>query len=249
MVIDLPPGSIFHGGGNPAGTWDAAGGSQGMGAVGGTGGMILTGNIWSYNRGVSGNTNAVVDTRLDAAPPASSGIFASQISLTAEYVNLNGLIQSGFEDYTITINAAVAADIEKIKADIKSGKLSGGLVELTRASANGFKVFWDSENGRIVLQEFRTPGGSITITGKLMNTGNGSIKALGGYANVVVNNSTGFDVVVKRIDVSERGTGKVVLNDRSKGSQAVGRTGRMAAMSAPPISPMATAASRSSWKT
>src|SRR5690606_28037859 len=63
---------------------------------------------------------------------------------------------------------------------------------------------------------FQTPAGQITITGNLLNTGKGQIKALGGYVNVTVNNDTAYDVIVQRLDVTEKGGGKIVLNDRAK---------------------------------
>ncbi|NGP18574.1 calcium-binding protein [Devosia aurantiaca] len=194
LVIDLPPGSVLHTGGNPYTNWTE--GTDGMSRL-------------------DDNT---VSAKIDARPTLANAIMAGQISITAEYINLNGLIQSGSATYQIDINSDVSAEIETIKRGLADGSISGGLIELTKAGGVGFKAFWDSENNRVVLQEFRTPAGSITITGKLMNTGNGEIKALGGYTNIVVNNNTAHNVVVKRIDVSERGTGKIVLNDRSKGA-------------------------------
>ncbi|MEP6566746.1 MAG: hypothetical protein ABJB10_16565, partial [Mesorhizobium sp.] len=194
VVIDLPPGSVFNTGGDPYLAWKQITNPDGMGAA----------------------TNADRDAELAKLP--TSGIYASLISINAEYVNLNGLIQSGSSDYVLNIGADTIAEIDQIKKDIASGKIQGGKIMLKTAQYNEFKAYWDSDLGKIVIQEFRTPAGSITITGKLMNTGNGQIKALGAYVNVTVNNASNYDVLIKRIDVTERGLGTIILNDKSKRS-------------------------------
>ena len=192
VVIDLPPGSVFNTGGDPYLAWKQITNPDGMGAA----------------------TDADRDAELAKQP--TGGIYASFISINAEYVNLNGLIQSGSSDYVLNIGADTIAEIDQIKKDIASGKIQPGKIMLKTVQYNEFKAYWDSELGKIVIQEFRTPAGSITITGKLMNTGKGQIKALGAYVNVTVNNASNYDVLIKRIDVTERGLGTIILNDKSK---------------------------------
>ncbi|MGB3415081.1 MAG: calcium-binding protein [Mesorhizobium sp.] len=192
VIIDLPPGSVLNTGGDPYDAWKQITDPDGMGEASDT------------------------DRDAELAKAPTSGIYASLISINAEYVNLNGLIQSGSSDYVLNIGAATIAEIDQIKKDIASGKIQGGRVLLETVNYNEFKAYWDSDLGKIVIQEFRTPVGSITITGKLMNTGNGQIKALGAYVNVTVNNASDYDLLIRRIDVTERGLGTIILNDKSK---------------------------------
>ena len=48
----------------------------------------------------------------------------------------------------------------------------------------------------------------------------GEIKVLGGYGNIDVTNSTDFDVVVERLDASERGAGTLLIKDKAKGTSS-----------------------------
>ena len=146
----------------------------------------------------------------------TKGIYASRISINAEFVNLNGLIQSGYEDYEVTIGEATRTEIEQIKAKLRTGQISGELILLETASFGELKTYWDAVNERIFVQEFRVPAGSITITAKMMNTGNGEIKALGGYVNLKLTNQTEYDVLIQRLDVTQRGLGTIILNDKGK---------------------------------
>ena len=230
LVIDLPAGSVFQSGGDPIDSWNNPV-TQGMTPVGDNSsdplninrstyagltyvadGSVSGGGYWIYNHGANGN--GALNSLIAQGP--AKGIFASQIDITAEYVNLNGLIQSGFDTYHVTIDGNAAAEIADIKAKIAQGRLPAGLNVINSASANGYKAYWDSVAGKVVLQPFQTPAGQITITGKLLNTGNGHIKVLGGYATVTVDNTTAYDVIVKRLDLSERGAGTIILNDKAK---------------------------------
>ena len=59
----------------------------------------------------------------------------------------------------------------------------------------------------------------MELVGEILNTGGGQINVLGGYGNIQVNNNTPFDINVKRLDVSERGAGTLIIKDKAKGSR------------------------------
>ncbi|WP_293776173.1 hypothetical protein [uncultured Oxalicibacterium sp.] len=161
------------------------------------------------------STGTVVGYK-DGAPVYSTSsmpgvnLYADRIHITAQYLNVNGVIQSGKDNYTLTIGASTRTEIQNISAS------ATGLVYLNTASNSDFSVYWDVANKRIQVQEVRVSGGYIELDARITNTGKGEIRLLGGYANVTIDNQTTYDLVIQRIDTSARGTGKLLIVDRSK---------------------------------
>jgi len=68
-----------------------------------------------------------------------------------EYVNVNGLIQSGREQYTLTIGQATIDEIADIKA-------SGATASWFATTSSGFTVRYDVANDRIQVEELKVAG-------------------------------------------------------------------------------------------
>jgi Ca2+-binding RTX toxin-like protein len=139
------------------------------------------------------------------------------IYITAEYINLNGLLQSGKDTYDLTLGAATIAEISTLGT-------AGGLVELTNADVAGgdFIVRYNTGTRQIEVDDLRTGGGYIDLTGHILNTGNGVIRVLGGYPEVNITNNTSYDLVTYRIDNSQPGSGTLIIKDKAKTPSAPG---------------------------
>ncbi|MFM8434972.1 MAG: hypothetical protein ACKOBP_06450, partial [Planctomycetia bacterium] len=138
-------------------------------------------------------------------------VLASTITVNAEYINLNGLIQSGKASYALVIPASVNREI----AQIRGGRSTDRLTRLS-VSNTDFKVFYDRVDNKIVVREVRSSGGNVQLTGHIVSTGAGEIRVLDGYASVSIDNQTTYDIAVERIDVSQRGAGTLLLADKAK---------------------------------
>jgi hypothetical protein len=55
------------------------------------------------------------------------------------------------------------------------------------------------------------------LFGRVLNTGYGEIKVLGGYSDVTITNSTSKGLKLNRIDVSQRGSGVLLIYDKNAG--------------------------------
>src|SRR5262249_6695538 len=89
-----------------------------------------------------------------------------------------------------------------------------GLIRLESVSNEDFNVSFDTFTNRIIVEDLRIDGGYVDITGKVVNTHNGEIRVLGAYGNVDITNNTAYDIEVKRVDLSNRGEGTLIIRDK-----------------------------------
>ncbi|MBL8812160.1 MAG: hypothetical protein JNM43_18495, partial [Planctomycetaceae bacterium] len=156
------------------------------------------------------NTAAALNTLTSA--PTEVNLFGDTVIINAEYINLNGIIQSGKDTYSLTLPSSLNTTIQAIR----NGSSTSRLTALGSVSNKDFKVFYDRVENKIVLREVRVSGGNVQLTGNLLSTGAGTIKVLDGYGSINVDNQTSYDISVERIDASQRGSGTLLLADKAK---------------------------------
>ena len=150
-------------------------------------------------------------TAILGTTPNAVNLYGDKVFINAQYLNINGILQSGKSDYVVDIGAAANNEIQQIKSSKKVGRLN-----LKSVSTADFTVRFDTATNQIEVEEVRVGGGNIEIEARVLNTGNGEIRLLGGYGHVAVNNTTPYDVVLQRIDVSQRGAGILKITDLAK---------------------------------
>ncbi|MGC9459978.1 hypothetical protein, partial [Vibrio genomosp. F10] len=123
-VISLPPGSSYSVAGSEYAKWNSTTSTNGIDKVENAGDLI--------DRNVGG-----------------PHIYADKISITAEYININGKIQSGKETFKLNIDEALEDTIDNLKA---SG--ATGLIRLN-VNSEDFSVFYDATNDQIVVGDMR----------------------------------------------------------------------------------------------
>jgi len=214
VIADL---TTYNVGGDPYAQWQAA-----------------TNALWAIASPVVGQAYTASAANIASAVNNSistPSLYANSITITAEYINVNGLIQSGKADYTLTLTTATTNEINAI---IKNHQV--GLIQLTSAISSDFKVYFDTATQTIQVQEVYSKGGSIELHGNVMNSGTGQISVLGGYSNVTITNATQWDLLVNRIDVSSRGAGTLLIDDTAKKQTTlytIDSTGKMLTQSTP----------------
>jgi hypothetical protein len=171
-------------------------------------------SIWNSVTGGDGTASAS-DTGVNnllSQIPSEVSLFGDRIFINAEYLNINGIMQSGKSDYVLNMGSETINEINAIKNSSQRG-----LVYLPSASSSDFLVRFDTATEQIVVDELRVSGGFIDLTGHILNTGNGEIRVLGGYGNIEITNETPYDLVLNRLDASNRGAGVLVIKDKAKG--------------------------------
>ena len=138
-------------------------------------------------------------------------VLGDRIFISAEYLNINGILQSGKEDFVLSLGSSTTQEINAILSSGQSGR-----VLLNSATNFDFTVFFDTVTRQIQVDEVRVSGGIVELEGHILNTASGEIRLLGGFGNIDITNSTGFDMVVNRVDASQRGGGTLLINDKAK---------------------------------
>ena len=159
---------------------------------------------------------SVIQQAATLAIPAKTphSVFGNRVTITVEYLNINGILKSGKSEYFLTLNSATETEI----ADLLKAGAEGERLFLEKSSNSEFAVFYNQQTGKIEIDEVFVGGGFIDITGRVMNTGKGEIQVLGGYGDINVTNQTKFDVVIKRLDASNRGEGTLIIKDKARGT-------------------------------
>ncbi len=182
-------------------------------------GYSLLDSLTSGGISQPGLTDAQSDALVEAIMTADSAnnlIKADRISIDASWVNLNGILQSGDAQKTLTLGAEATAFINSLSNS------ATGRVWLSTTDSSGktvslyehFNVYYNTATGQLEVEDVAITGGYISISGKIVNTGAGEIRVLGGYGDIAITNNTAFDLVVNRVDNGERGDGYLELYDR-----------------------------------
>ena len=149
---------------------------------------------------------------------AETGLYADRIIINAEYININGVLQSGYDKYELTLGTAAQNEINTLLG--QAGTPSRFFLPTTSANSRHFQVFYiqgdTPAKGTIEVADVAVSGGFIDITGHILNSANGKIRALGGYGEIKVVNDTNHDLVVNDLDASKRGAGVVLIKDKAK---------------------------------
>ena len=167
------------------------------------------------------------DNRSEASFVRANG----NITIAATDINVNGLIQSGFNKYMVDIKEATVRDL-------KAQLASGGAVNYATKTINGrtmYKVcddapvrdesgtyfkycvpaYYDPVEDKIFVEDFAAQGGNITLAGRIVNTalnGEGRIVAATGGADIDIRNASDVALVLGDIENNGR-TGTIKIYD------------------------------------
>ena len=140
----------------------------------------------------------------------------NNIYINAQYLNIDGTIQSGRPDNNLTIPASKALEILAFKNNYRPG--NNKYLRLSSAETNGIDCFYNAETNRIEVTDTVVKGGYIQLMGRTFSTGNGSVKVMDGFGNIAIDNQTSYDLQVKKLDTGGLGIeGKIVIIDTSTG--------------------------------
>lgn len=158
-------------------------------------------------------------------------ITGGNIFLGGIAVNINGLVQSGYEDYAVNITDS--SKITEIDNNWNGTPLKDSEIMNSKYMLSEGKAVYDSDKGyctyqmaayynpstkKIVIPDVEAYGGNISISGNIMSTGNGKILAMDGTYNIKVNNTTDRDLQLGNLMASNV-SGKITINDTAKGTK------------------------------
>ncbi|RJR48541.1 MAG: calcium-binding protein, partial [Desulfobacteraceae bacterium] len=143
-----------------------------------------------------------------------------QVAVTARFLNINGLIQSGVDTITLHIDPSFETYNNLYNAGRSTPFLND---DGTRRQGISFgdedipvSGHFDAAKQAIVVDDIIPQGGSIILAGQILSTGNGRLKVAHGWAGVDIRNETSYDLILNRIDTSRQREGTITLIDTNR---------------------------------
>ncbi|MGD2172081.1 MAG: hypothetical protein PVF80_08260, partial [Gammaproteobacteria bacterium] len=168
------------------------------------------------------NSESPIDTGLDELDVAitrdESRILAQgTIAITARYLNVNGLIQSGVDTIGLTIDADFDPGNRTVNFTDGNGNTLDGIHFGDGVPVDGyFDPGGANGRGAIVVEDIIPEGGRIIIAGQILSTGNGRLKVANGYTSLDIDNLSSYELVLQEIDTTTRRVGEIIIVDTGR---------------------------------
>jgi hypothetical protein len=206
--------------------------------VNNTGSILSAGSITAKDLTISvPNGDYTQSYTTDSTPTESCTILAAgDINIASKTIDINGTIQSGTEYKSVTIPSFTVVK----SGDTYYQVVNGQKVQMNAGSTDGYyyinlngngetdssleliKAYFkptdtsDLNNikGDIYLFNSQISGGNITLTGNIVSSNNsGKIVLINGYGHIDVVNNSNYNLVTNALDVDNRVSGKLTIND------------------------------------
>lgn len=163
---------------------------------------------------------------------SGSRIAGDNIYINASDINVNGLIQSGYGKYEVTVSDAVMPKVQKLdrswarmgKQNLSDAVITTGTYYLVQEGGKVLQtdgtykyqpdVYYNPSTQKLVIPDIDAHGGKIYLSGRISSTGNGKIVALDGAYDISVTNPTERDLQVGKL-ISNKNAGLISIADSS----------------------------------
>ena len=183
-----------------------------------------------------GLTEAEVNEIKNYSVNKSSGIVAgNNVYISGLNVNLDGLVQSGYKNFKVTLDNAANNKISNLDRDYARNQTAltdqyvmsndkycvstnAGAVYNAATGAYDYtvKVYYNPATKELLTEAIEPNGGKIYITGALSSTGSGKLLAMDGTANIAINTTNADrDLRVNKITNKDI-TGLISIKDTQK---------------------------------
>ena len=181
-------------------------------------------------------TDAEVNEIKNYSVNNSSGIVAgNNVYISGLNVNLDGLVQSGYKNFKVTLDNAANKKISDLDRDYARSQTAltdqyvmsndkycvstnAGAVYNSTTGAYDYtvKVYYNPATKELLTEAIEPNGGKIYITGALSSTGSGKLLAMDGTANIAINTTNADrDLRVNKITNKDI-TGLISIKDTQK---------------------------------
>ncbi|QEI44253.1 Bifunctional hemolysin/adenylate cyclase (plasmid) [Dolichospermum sp. UHCC 0315A] len=162
----------------------------------------------------------------------SAIVAENNIFISANYINVNGLIQSGVDSYNLILESSLNDDIEKednkwgvdaidndYRYTLKDGMTTNGKV--TSGTIGAIKAVFNPFTNLIEVEDIDVRGGYVELRGKVLSTGTGRIQAMDGFGNINITNYTDYGLELGNLNAGGEGIeGQIVIIDRLKNTES-----------------------------
>ena len=183
-----------------------------------------------------GLTDAEVNEIRNYSVNKSSGIVAgNNVYISGLNVNLDGLVQSGYKNFKVTLDNAANKKIGNLDSDYARNRTAltdqyvmsndkycvstnAGAVYNAATGAYDYtvKVYYNPATKELLTEAIEPNGGKIYITGALSSTGSGKLLAMDGTANIAID-TTNADRNLRVNKITNKDiTGLISIKDTQK---------------------------------
>jgi len=166
-----------------------------------------------------------------SGPYDPSVLAGNNVFIAGQYLNINGVVQSGLPVRELTIPEWLATEIADYKARYDADT-TGSLARLyTGLSINAgiesdisrIPLFYDAVDNVLEVAPVTIMGGYMELFGHIMNTGTGELRVMDGYGTIGLTNNTPYALRLKTLNTGSGIEGTIKITD----------TGRRTALDAP----------------
>jgi len=136
-----------------------------------------------------------------------------RVAVTARYLNINGVIQSGVQTITLHVDESFAPAGTTSFLDDDGTPIAGISFGTDRVPVDGY---YDAQKQAIVVDEIVPKGGRIDLAGQILSTGNGMLRVAYGYTSVDIQNDSRYDLILNRIDTTTKRDGLITITDTAR---------------------------------
>lgn len=172
-------------------------------------------------------------THDDVLNGSGSRIAGDNIYINASDINVNGLIQSGYGKYEVTVSDAVMPKVQKLdrswarmgKQNLSDAVITTGTYYLVQEGGKVLQtdgtykyqpdVYYNPSTQKLVIPDIDAHGGKIYLSGRISSTGNGKIVALDGAYDISVTNNTNTALQAGKL-ISNKNDGLISIADSSR---------------------------------
>ncbi|MFM1904801.1 MAG: hypothetical protein RLZZ440_2701, partial [Planctomycetota bacterium] len=157
-------------------------------------------------------TKTVADLRSSLLTGTSAIVSAGRIAINARYLNVNGLIQSGVAEYSLT----VAEDFAPARSTALVRAAGGGIDGISFGTVANVSIplagYANLGTKTIELDPIRARGGDISLTGQIVSTGGGRVLAFSGQPRLTIDNKSDWALALDVVDLKPV-VGKVTITN------------------------------------
>jgi Ca2+-binding RTX toxin-like protein len=146
-------------------------------------------------------------------PWDSAVLSQGRVAVTARYLNINGVIQSGVQTITLHVDESFAPAGTTSFLDDDGTPIAGISFGTDRVPVDGY---YDAQKQAIVVDEIVPKGGRIDLAGQILSTGNGMLRVAYGYTSVDIQNDSRYDLILNRIDTTTKRDGLITITDTAR---------------------------------
>lgn len=161
----------------------------------------------SYSSGTKSLAElGITDVSSDTAYLAGNNIFVS-----GEYLNINGVIQSGIANHAATVTQEA---VELAKA---TGLPKVLVTTASTSDLGNIAIYYNAANGGYLEAEATSVmGGYMELYGHILNTGYGELKAMDGYGTISITNNSTSPLQINTLSTGSGVQGTIKITDTAK---------------------------------